>query len=317
MGKCIYCHKKLSLFGKDKICDDCKDTINELVHELNSNMEDLNNKIDLNKMSLGYNIDIYINMLSLCNKVDEIKKIIPNISAPSTDDVKKQIYANIEKYCDKKYEKFKNSPDFKEELNKLINELASIDIKLENNGIYIFHIISKYTDIRDNLRPLTDFTFLHDNDGTYVYYEGEKVYLLEGEKLREQNDNVSQINDVLKTCYQYIPHVEIKNIIGIPKINTPSRNFSMYLTNILTPSGRPAKYPSKLMFMTNEKHNNINDIFGDIYYLKNGQIGKAEVIIWHDKKLYDVYIILSNDELIVSKIYGMNDNYENIILYKL
>lgn len=318
MAKCVYCNKHISFFGKNKLCDDCKDKLQELAISLSNEINDLNKQIDLELYSLEYNTRIYLSMIEVAKKIEETKSIIPFLKSTNLEDLKKQIYINIEKYCDKYYQKIKNTYDFQEKLDDFLTEL-SLCSQLLGENINIYSITSKYYNIKQSLRPMTDFSLKKDKKGTYVFYEGEKVYLLENEEYIKHNNSVKSLNAILDMCIDYIPNTKIKKIVGIPKNESLKniRNFSLHLFNSFTPSGRPSKYPEVLKFVTKEEEDFTDNIFGDVYYLKNGEIGKARIIIWKDHKVFTVNIISNKGQLMVNRIYGMNDEHKTILLYKL
>ena len=72
-----------------------------------------------------------------------------------------------------------------------------------------------------------------------------------------------------------------------------------------TPTGKAPKYTDKLLFYTNSFQSvsaTSDDVFGEIFYMANGSIGKAKVVRWFKRKCFIVHIGLINGELQVLRV---------------
>lgn len=90
-------------------------------------------------------------------------------------------------------------------------------------------------------------------------------------------------------------------------------DYTRLFTLPLTPTGKKPKYPLELSFCTlsQDEHWQASteggkEIFGQIWYLSNGEIGKARVICWkYEKKDYGCFIFQirrNNDGLYLMKV---------------
>lgn len=81
-----------------------------------------------------------------------------------------------------------------------------------------------------------------------------------------------------------------------------------------TKTGKSAKYPVVL-----HVHNNEDFIQGEIYYLKNGEIGKSRLFIWNDFSCYTFHISVKDKCLKVIKIEKTTnkEEYEKKIIYQI
>ena len=89
------------------------------------------------------------------------------------------------------------------------------------------------------------------------------------------------------------------------------------ICNPFTPTGKNAKYPFYLFFMT-DLSDNKNSSHGELHYLPNGSIGKATIYLWRNKKGYFVFYKTVQGILTLSKIdyVGLSDLTPRTI-YKL
>lgn len=97
-----------------------------------------------------------------------------------------------------------------------------------------------------------------------------------------------------------------------------SHNYTFYEAQPYTPTGRPSKYPLVLHYAY-ATHNDLNpsqDYFGELYYTKSGDIGKARLIFWERKSGYMIHLALVDNQLVVKKVERNTPaNWETI--YKL
>ncbi len=78
-----------------------------------------------------------------------------------------------------------------------------------------------------------------------------------------------------------------------------------------TSTGKAAKYPLKLMYYTNK------EIFGEIYYLQNKNIGKVRIIAWHQGKCFIINCIDKKEGLAISKIETTKTNGKRETLFNI
>lgn len=69
-----------------------------------------------------------------------------------------------------------------------------------------------------------------------------------------------------------------------------------------TPSGKLSKYPLMLRYVYEPKCPPLSECFGELYYLQNGQIGKARLIFWRKKIGYSFYLGQTKNKLAVKKV---------------
>lgn len=306
MGKCIYCNKRISMFGKDKLCDDCKDMLLELVEISNNEIESLNNQIDFNK-SLTYNVTIYKEIIEKALKIKETSKIIPFIKSDSVDDLLNQIRNNIKKWCESRYIAV-SLDDYLYIHQQLINAseiLSKIDFK---------PLINKY---KNKINELCCYEIQEDEKGLYTMWADKKIYFLRDNEYNFFNNSVKSLNFLFKDIpIDDLKNYRIKDIIGVPTLPSQSRCFSIVEKNLKTPTGKDAKFPTHLSFITNYTHNSFDDVFGDLFFYADGGLGKANITIWKDKKVYSIDIKVIDDMPCISKITKTNGNNREII-YKL
>lgn len=85
-----------------------------------------------------------------------------------------------------------------------------------------------------------------------------------------------------------------------------------------TKTGKLTKYPLVIHYRTKyfSSFEPLEDYFGAIYYMKDGTIGKAELINWIKHKKYLVKLAIINGMLSVKSVQTLDDQYNKIYLYK-
>lgn len=86
-------------------------------------------------------------------------------------------------------------------------------------------------------------------------------------------------------------------------VYTPSRMYG-YTRLICSPhtyTGRISKYPLSLSFMTDLRRT-ISETHGRLFYGQNGEIEKAEVFCWRNKKGCFFYLTAINGNLLITKV---------------
>lgn len=79
-----------------------------------------------------------------------------------------------------------------------------------------------------------------------------------------------------------------------------------------TKTGKAYKYPYTLYFSTMEFMS--DGVVGRLYYLNDGNIGKAEVTTWQNLSGYTINIAIKKDELIITKITNLRGN-DKVVIY--
>lgn len=309
MGKCIYCHKKISLFGKDKICDDCKEKFTDLAKNLNKEMAALNDQINFNE-SLLYNSKIYREMIDNALKIEEIKQIIPVIKSTPFQDLINQIENNVTKWCDNYYISVSISNDKLEKALDIYNVLW-------NSQEYLIPYIDIEPILDYYANEINKYCCYHteeDENGLYTMWGDKKLYYLQGKEYDFFNDSLKSLNFLFKNLpINDLKNIRFKDIIGVPTYPSRQRCFSSVDRNLRTPSGKLAKYPTRLYFVTNYNHDPNDDIFGEIYFYDDGGLGKAEIIIWKNHICYTVKIKVKEDMPFISQIFKSEKNSKELI----
>lgn len=131
-------------------------------------------------------------------------------------------------------------------------------------------------------------------------------YLIPKSEQIDLNKDIDYINQVLNDnaiCIRdrYIPAL---NYDEDPDFRGPCNHTKLEIIP-LTPTGKKPKYKAFVRFATfkGDYHKDWgNDTFGDIYYLQDGTIGKAKIIMWRDKVLTVVHLKIIDNELKIYKI---------------
>jgi hypothetical protein len=97
-----------------------------------------------------------------------------------------------------------------------------------------------------------------------------------------------------------------------------NENGSYWELSPYTKTGRLAKYPLTIYYRTNH-WNDFSDsekYWGSISYLKNGTIGKAELINWINGKMYSIKLGIVKNELDVKLVETLNKQGIRVTAYK-
>lgn len=104
------------------------------------------------------------------------------------------------------------------------------------------------------------------------------------------------------------------------ELGASHNDYSFLLFEPKTPTGKAAKYPLRLHFETqpgewwtmNPKGDNI---FGDIYYLKDGSVGKVWMVCWRNSRNFIVEAARRDGGLQLSYVRTKDDAGKSHILY--
>lgn len=128
---------------------------------------------------------------------------------------------------------------------------------------------------------------------------------------------ISYINDMIAYA------CKLSNMSIALKIDISKFEYGLFLQNThyewtpFTPSGKPSKYPLMLRYIYKNKYDAPppNECFGEIYYLQNGEIGKARLIFWRENIGYFFNFGQTNNTLVVKKV-EKSTPPDRIVLYK-
>lgn len=143
-----------------------------------------------------------------------------------------------------------------------------------------------------------------------------KRYLLEGSNQTIAAKDLEHLIDLLQKT---ITVQSLNIILQFPtSINYSHQNypqspidFAFILHSPLTKTGKKSKFPFELYLGSSSDGTN-----GEIYYLQNGNIGKARLWVWFNHRCHTVHYAIKNAELIVTKIETTNAaTSEKIVLY--
>lgn len=142
-----------------------------------------------------------------------------------------------------------------------------------------------------------------------VESDGKPRYLFKGQYQSDLESHIDFLNSILLQNIALLqgiddPFIPPLNYIPIKDQKGPT-NYTFLWENEKTPTGKDPKYRYVVYFNTS-KGDYLkdwgNNTFGDIHYLQNGDIGKARVVIWRDKKLHVVHMKLIKGKLNICKV---------------
>lgn len=119
---------------------------------------------------------------------------------------------------------------------------------------------------------------------------------------------------------------EYTSSLGLPKLEIVPQEFvysgqnpSKFELVPLTKTGKQPKYKKIFYYRTKNyaAFEPDKNYFGDIYYLQNGDIGKAKMIFGIKKEMYHITIKVINKKLCINKIEYLNGSSDRKIIYKI
>ena len=116
-------------------------------------------------------------------------------------------------------------------------------------------------------------------------------------------DTLSAIDDILK-MNDFIKEAKCKNMINSANLHFKGDRNVCYFEYIpLTPKGKISKFPQILHFFTTDSSAFIADnVFGEIYYFENGNIGKSKITHWDKNSITVIECSIINNILSLNKI---------------
>ncbi|HEY5556796.1 hypothetical protein [Acetobacterium sp.] len=156
-----------------------------------------------------------------------------------------------------------------------------------------------------NYRELMDKSYLNrepNND--------EKYYLFSGENQEKAKSIILSLNnfiDEAKCLCSTVGSNRINekdlefNPIGGDEKQYP---FDFFRVNPETNTGKLTKFPMRISFRHDDYKTPFgeNNIFGDIFLLKNGDIGKATINQWYKNRRHSIILSYANKKTIISRI---------------
>lgn len=297
MGRCKLCGKSTGLFSKSTICSNCRDELQTRINYEVAFIERLNNDIGRGYKRLEPYISRYSKILDAIDQIDQISDILGNVKSTSKDNVIEQMESFIPTFIEKNIEEAYQYQRNNTVLNKLMDIQDDIEKCIENYDILHSTLSKAYDEVADHIDKYTK------NPDT-IFWGNEIVPLLTEEEYKKYNTDVIHFDEILETVKSYWPYeLKMKPIIRKPKkINKLNRNFSILKKDLKTPTGKDAKFPTELLFSTNEEEDFDNDLFGKVFYTKDGLVGKATLNFWKDHKGCTVEIRSVNGNLYVSRM---------------
>lgn len=140
---------------------------------------------------------------------------------------------------------------------------------------------------------------------------------IDGKNQRVAKEDILSLNDFLSQGYMEDTDVPMFEIEGKSIRFEPSElgmdDYTRLVILPLTPTGKNPKYPLRMSFCLlsqNEnwkiRQNGGKEIFGHIYYLQSGDIGKADIICWKhkgkDSAYFEFHVRQGKDGLCLSKV---------------
>lgn len=164
-------------------------------------------------------------------------------------------------------------------------------------------IIEKPQELKDTI--FSKYNFVLNKEFNFYYISDEVKEILFAE--------TSSLNSVIKQAGKIIGKdthlISIENIECNNLINSDYTNLTRLYSQSITKSGKSPKYCVKVYFNAskskNFKYN--TEIFGYLYYLSSGKLGKAEITTWINSKCYILNILLKKEKLTLTRIYTINE----------
>lgn len=114
--------------------------------------------------------------------------------------------------------------------------------------------------------------------------------------------------------------------LGLPKLEIDPEDFvysgqnpSHFELVPLTKTGKQPKFKKVFYYRTKDYSSSepVKKYFGDIYYLQNGDIGKAKMIFWIKRTMYHITLKIINEKLCINKIEYITEDSNREIVYKI
>lgn len=157
--------------------------------------------------------------------------------------------------------------------------------------------------------PELPFSFI---DLSYIFQEhnnNEKIYLFSGENQEKAKSIILSLNGFIDEAKCLCSTVALNKIKETDLEFNPiyiqaSYPFEFFRVNPKTDTGKLTKFPMSIHFQHDLDKPPYweNNIFGDIFLLKNGDIGKASIHQWYKNRRHSIILSYVNGKTIVSRI---------------
>lgn len=144
---------------------------------------------------------------------------------------------------------------------------------------------------------------------------------LSGDNINTARNEIQKMNQLLHEAQRFVPAISLGTVIPIEDIIFSSRTRG-YTKLICTPhtfTGRPSKYPARLVFMTNLEQA-ANSTHGELFYGQSGNIERANIYCWKRGEGYFFFFKMVGGALTLYKIQStvsMDARGLPAIIYKL
>lgn len=210
------------------------------------------------------------------------------------------------------YDKITADGEEEAEFDKSITEIN--EIKMKNP-------VQKTIQFESNsIEGMSQFEKLPFNFQSPLYREvgQEKFYLFTDDNKYIAKQHILSLNAFLEDAVNLVPQMPAHKITTVSFVPDGEDyiNYTFFKCVPYTNAGKVSKYPMEVHFRTNKFgiDSAKDNIFGEIYYMANGEMGKAKIVCWKNKKNHVIECAIKDDELTISKIYS-NDSTGKSILY--
>lgn len=177
------------------------------------------------------------------------------------------------------------------------------------------------------IEDMNQFHFFRYSMAQPFYDNQMSIMLINNRKNQVQiKEDIKQINDSVKKYCNTFNIVEdlsidvesLKFDVTYSEKTGSKQYFTFFECTPYTPTGKLSKFPLILHYATKNhmKATFQQDYFGEIYYLQDGNIGKARLIYWIEHSMYLFSMGLKGKTLVVQKIEKSTEGNKEII-YKL
>lgn len=170
---------------------------------------------------------------------------------------------------------------------------------------------------------MMQFNFSRYQMTEVISYRGMSIMpITSGQNHQQAIDDLLYLNNFVKEALS-LAHLDVDLNLDSTQIKfsswtRPSGDieYSVYFEcTPYTPTRKLSKYPLILHYSTADI-NPVFSYFGEIYYMRDGSIGKARMIFWLDHTLYVIELAIRDGALCVRKFSRTKDNISDT-LYKI
>lgn len=223
---------------------------------------------------------------------------------------------------DTPYDRFHNS------LEQYHNHLSATNISLYKSKST--SIITSATDKKISKKDMDKYNRRPYQMCDIIYYEDIPLMLLNTNNQFQALQDICYLNTLLQAAKKhsgisdnlFICTEEIKfdfNIVDRGKPYQRTEYYTYIECTPYTPKMKDAKYPYCLHFATENlnKYQPDENYFGRMYYMRDGNIGKAEIVYWIKHKMYVFYFGMVGCTLSIKKVESNTSDGNRKILYRI